>query len=250
VVIGRTVQLSLHTLLTALRDNGGAGPHCIFAGGARYIPAEAATQVSGEALAELAGEGLASGNRLSGDFEDVLHVLERPDRECYAHIRTGDEHFGVLVASRGRTGVTALHQDHHVWLKPADDRDLEAALVAHLPQFPPADFTPFSLPQREFQRRDDDGGGVYDEPESRGYAARELDDVLAAPYYGLGYLHVAHRANGTREVATDTLSYLDIDAGRVGLEMSGPRGSQHIAVFPGEPDRLAARLASVRARLG
>ncbi|WP_162829924.1 ESX secretion-associated protein EspG [Amycolatopsis palatopharyngis] len=249
MVIERTARLSLHTLLTALSGAGCGQPHEVFAGGARYVPPEAARQVNQEALNELADAGLTTGGRPSEAFEDAIHVLARPERECYAHIRTGDEQFSVLVAARGRTAVTALHQDRRVWLNPADDRDLEGTLVAHLPEFPAAGFTTFSLSQRDFRRDENGVTGVYDEPEARSPEARELDDIFSVRHYGFGYLHVARSKDGTRHASVDTLSYLDIDAGRIGLEMSGPRGSQQITVFPGQPATLAARLADLQARV-
>ena len=246
MVLRRQVELTLNTLLTAMKQAGCGEPHPIFAGGLRYVPPSAAAGVNRAAFEELSEFGFTEGNKLTSDFEDVLHILGQPRTEYFAYARDTSEQYGVLVAVRGRTGVTAVCQGERVWLQETGE-DHPGAVVANLPACEPARFTPFSLPQEEFTREEFDD--VYESSPARSREARELDEVFQQPYYGLGEFHAARRANGTRVEAHDTLTYLDLDAGRVAIGMTGQRGNKYITVLPGEPRSLAQRLGSLRAGL-
>ncbi|WP_216210646.1 ESX secretion-associated protein EspG [Amycolatopsis aidingensis] len=243
MAVRHLLELSLDTLLSAMAQTGCGRPHVVFAGGAHYISPEIRAEVDREILDELGSLGLVRGRELTGDFEDTLHLLDRPDTEYYTFIRTGDVQYTALVAAKGRDAVAAAHRDGTVWLGPAEDNDLTGTLAAQLPDFPPAEFTPFSVRQEEFaalERAD-----AYE----RSRDASAMAALLEPPHYGLGYLHVARRAAGGREEASATLSYLDAEAGRIGIELSGPPGNQYLNLFPGDADRLAGKIASIRARL-
>jgi hypothetical protein len=246
VVLRQQVELTLNTLLTAMRQAGCGDPHPIFAGGLRYIPPSAMNGVNREAFEELSEHGFTRGNGVTSDFEDVLHILDRPQTEYFAYARDMTEQFGVLVAVQGRTAITALCQGERVWMQEAGD-DRPSALVANLPKYAPARFTPFSIPQDEFTREEVDD--LYDSSPARSREARELDDVFKQPYYGIGEFHAAARANGTRIEAKDSLTYLDVDAGRVAIQLSGSPGNRYITVLPGELALLGQKVAALRAGL-
>ncbi|WP_410656708.1 ESX secretion-associated protein EspG [Amycolatopsis sp. lyj-112] len=249
MVLGRPVEITLDTLLTAFRHAGRGDPHLIFAGGLRYIPPSSRGGEDRAAFEELGGLGFTAGARLTSDFEDVLHILDRPNTEYYATVRTEAEQYGVLVAVRGRAAVTAICQGGRVWLKSVRTDDRAAALVLNLPEYPAARFAPFSLPQGDFKP----GGGsaLYDdEAESRSRDARRLDEVFDQPYFGVGFIAAAkHPDGGRRTEATDDLTYLDIDAGRVAMHVTGPQRNRYITVLPGEPTLLAQKVAALRACL-
>lgn len=245
-MLRQKVELTLNTLLTALRQIGGGDPHPVFAGGLRYVPPSSMAGVNRAAFEELSEFGFTQGNGFVSDFEDVLYILDRPQTEYFAYVRAKTEQYGVLVAVRGRSAVTAVCQGERVWLQEAGE-DQPGALVAHLPDFQPARFKPFSLSQEEFNREEVDD--LYESSPARSREARELDEVFQQPYYGLGELHAAKRAGGTRTETQDTLTYLDIDAGRVAIAMTGRPGNKYISVGPGEPGSLAQRLGSLRAGL-
>lgn len=248
MVLGRPVEITLDTLLTAFRHAGRGDPHLIFAGGLRYIPPSSRGGEDRAAFEELGGLGFTEGKRLTSDFEDVLHILDRPNTEYYATVRTEGEQYGVLVAVRGRAAVTAICQGGRVWLKGVRTDDRASALVLNLPEFPPAQFAPFSLPQDDFKR--EGGSGLYDEPDSRSREARRLEEVFDQPYFGVGFFAAAkHPDGGKRTEATDDLTYLDIDAGRVAMHVTGSARNRFITVLPGEPTLLAQKVAALRAGL-
>ncbi|AXB46702.1 ESX secretion-associated protein EspG [Amycolatopsis albispora] len=247
MVIGHRTEISLNTLLTAMRWTGYDHPHLVFAGGERYIPPSASTGLEKAAMDELRDLGFAAGNRLTGDFEDTLHLLNRPPIEYFAHVRTRDESYEILVAGHDRTAVVAVHQDERVWLKPYRGKDAATLLVDHLPSFPAASFTPFTVPRHEMAEANG-VQGIYDEKRSRSPEAKELDEIFSVPHYGSGLLHAARRDyRGDRHQAPSGLSYLDLDAGRVGLASGGPRGNEHIVVLPGDRSRLSEKVASLGA---
>ncbi|MEU9690968.1 ESX secretion-associated protein EspG [Amycolatopsis japonica] len=248
MVLARPVEITLDTLLTAFRHARCGDPHLIFAGGLRYIPPSSRDGEDRAAFEELGGLGFTEGKRLTSDFEDVLHILDRPNTEYYATVRTEAEQYSVLVAVRGRAAVTAICEGNRVWLKGVRTSDRAAALVMNLPEYPPARFSPFSLPQDDFNG--DDGNDLYDEPASRSREARQLDEVFEQPYFGVGFFAAAMRPDGGRRTeATDDLTYLDLDAGRVAMHVSGSPRNRYITVLPGEPTLLAQKVAALRASL-
>ncbi|WP_410650037.1 ESX secretion-associated protein EspG [Amycolatopsis sp. cmx-4-54] len=248
MVLARPVEITLDTLLTAFRHAGCGDPHLIFTGGLRYIPPSSRNGEDRAAFEELGGLGFTEGKRLTSDFEDVLHVLDRPNTEYYATLRTETEQYNVLVAVRGRAAVTAICEGNRVWLKGVRTADRAAALVMNLPEYPPAQFAPFSLAQDDFNGGG--GDGLYDEPESRSREARQLDEVFEQPYFGVGFFAAAMRPDGgKRTEAIDGLSYLDIDSGRVAMHVSGSPRNRYITVLPGEPTLLAQKVAALRASL-
>ncbi|EMD29102.1 ESX secretion-associated protein EspG [Amycolatopsis azurea] len=248
MVLARPVEITLDTLLTAFRHAGCGDPHLIFAGGLRYVPPSSRNGEDRAAFEELGGLGFTEGKRLTSDFEDVLHVLDRPDTEYYATLRTEAEQYSVLVAVRGRAAVTAICEGGRVWLKGVRTADRAAALVMNLPEYPPARFAPFSLPQDDF--KPGEGNELYDEPESRSREARRLDEVFEQPYFGVGFFAAAKRSDGGRRTeAVDGLSYLDLDAGRVAMHVTGAPRNRYITVLPGEPVLLAQKVAALRASL-
>ncbi|RSM71016.1 ESX secretion-associated protein EspG [Amycolatopsis sp. WAC 01375] len=237
MVLARPVEITLDTLLTAFRHVGCGDPHLIFAGGLRYIPPSSRNGEDRAAFEELGGLGFTEGKRLTSDFEDVLHILDRPNTEYYATVRTEAEQYSVLVAVRGRAAVTAICEGNRVWLKGVRTSDRAAALVMNLPEYPPARFTPFSLPQDDFK-------------DSRSRDARWLDDVFEQPYFGVGFFAAAKRPNGEKRTeATDGLTYLDLDAGRVAMHVSGSPQNRYITVLPGDPTLLSQKVAALRASL-
>ncbi|MFG1639496.1 ESX secretion-associated protein EspG [Amycolatopsis sp. NPDC049252] len=233
-------DISLDTLLTALRQAGCGEPHPVFAGGLRYVPPSAARQTSRAAFEELSEHCFTQGDGFTPEFDDVLHLLDRPATEFFAYARDLTEQIGVLVAARGRTAVTAVCQGTRVWLKgvPPDTHPVDA-LVANLPPYRAAEFKPFTLPQQDF--RDAPVSDVFDDAPARSREAQRLDDLLKQPHVGIGQLYAAKQVDGQRTEARDSLSYLDVDAGRVGIGLAG----EYITVMPGDPVVLGRKVAAL-----
>jgi len=219
-------EFSLNTLLTALRQNGSGDPHPVFAGGLRYIPPSAKQHVNREAFEELSELGFTQGDGFTPEFEDILHLIDNPATALHGYARDETAQRGILVAARGRTVVSVVCLGERVELKGVETSP-EDALVANLPIWRPASIKPFSLPQKDFQEPQD-VSDIFDDAPARSREAQELDALLQQPYYGVGQLYA-----GQKE-----LSYLDLDAGRVGITLA----DGYISVLPGEPDELSRRL--------
>ncbi|NBH11852.1 ESX secretion-associated protein EspG [Amycolatopsis sp. SID8362] len=249
-MVRNQVELSLDTLLTAMRQAGCGEPHQVFAGGLRYIPPSSASRVNRAAFEELSEYGFTQGDRFTAEFEEILHLLDRPATEYFAYARDMDEQRGVLVAVQGRSAVAARCQGERVWLKTVSpDNSPVDALIANLPQYAPARFTPFSLLQEEF-RREEEVDDIYDNGPTRSRDARQLDKIFGQPYYGVGQFYAAKRRPGEpRTMTRDSLSYLDVDSGRVAMTLTGSPGHRYISVLPGEPGLLAQKVAGLRASL-
>ena len=91
----------------------------------------------------------------------------------------------------------------------------------------PANIKPFSLPQKDFQEPQD-VSDIFDDAPARSREAQELDALFQQPYYGIGQLYAGHKE----------LSYLDLDAGRVGITLA----DGYISVLPGDPALLSRKL--------
>jgi hypothetical protein len=235
----RTVaDVSLSTLLTALRQAGCGDPHPVFAGGLRYVPPSAQRGTNRAAFEELSEHGFTQGDGFTPEFDDLLHLLGQPATEFFAYTRDSTAQCGILVAVRGRTAVSAVCCGERVRLHHVHpDTDPVDALVAQLPPFPPAPIKPFTLPQREFQG--EEASDVFDDAPARSRAAQQLDALLQQPQHGLGQFYAAR--HGQRLAVRDSLSYLDLDVGRVGLGLA----DGYISVLPGEPGLLGRKLAAL-----
>ncbi|WP_370970331.1 ESX secretion-associated protein EspG [Amycolatopsis sp. cg9] len=219
---------SLDTLLTALRNTGGGDPHPVFAGGLRYIPPSAKNHVNRAAFEELSEYGFTQGNGFTPEFEDVLHLIDRPATELHAYARDLTEQIGILAVATGRTAVTVVCRGNRVELDGVSpDTHLADALVAKLPPGEPAAIKPFTLPQADF-RPDQPVSDVFDDAPARSREAQELDALLQQPHFGVGQL----RTDGK------TVSYLDLEAGRVGIALA----DGFISVVPGAPKQLSGKL--------
>ncbi|WP_328445743.1 ESX secretion-associated protein EspG [Amycolatopsis sp. NBC_00438] len=233
-------ELSLGNLLTAMRQAGCGDPHPIFAGGLRYIPPSARKNTDRQAFEQLSEYGFTQGDGFTPEFDDLLHLLDRPATEFFAYARDQREQIGVLVAVRGRTAVTAVCQGERVWLKgvPPDTHPVDA-LIANLPPCQAADIKPFSLPQQDF--REERGSDVFDDAPARSRAAQKLDDLVKQKHSGLGQFYAAKREEGLRIETEDSLGYLDVDAGRVGIGVA----DRYISVMPGDPVVLGRKVAAL-----
>ncbi|WP_103351832.1 ESX secretion-associated protein EspG [Amycolatopsis sp. CA-128772] len=213
---------SLTTLLTAMRNVGGGDPHPVLAKGLRYIPPSATPRMNREAFEELSPFGFIQGDGFTPEFEDVLHLIDHPGEQFVAHARNTAGQIGVLIAKRSRTAVSLVCRADYVELESVDTHPADA-LVSKLPPCKPAGIKPFSVPQEEFQAKESD---IFDEDRSR--EVQELDALLQRPHLGIGQLH-AHDT---------TVSYLDLEEGRVGIALD----DGYISVLPGAPRQLSQKL--------
>ncbi|EOD67470.1 ESX secretion-associated protein EspG [Amycolatopsis vancoresmycina] len=220
---------SLTTLLTAMRNVGSGDPHPVLAKGLRYIPPSAKKQVDREAFEELSQYGFTQGDGFTPEFEDALHLIGNPAEEFVAYARDTNEQVGVLVANRDRSTISVVCRGEQIELESVSpDTHPADALVSKLPPCRPADIKPFSVPQQDFQKESD----IFDETGSR--EAQELDALFKQPHFGLGQL----------QTGTNTLNYLDLQHGRVGIALA----DGYISVLPGDPELLARKLKAATPR--
>ncbi|MEV5714437.1 ESX secretion-associated protein EspG [Amycolatopsis mediterranei] len=216
---------SLTTLLTAMRNAGCGDPHPVLAKGLRYIPPSAAKRVNREAFEELSPHGFVQGDGFTPEFEDLLHLIGDPAQEYFAYARDTTEQIGVLVAVKGGDKVCVACRGDQVELTDVRTHPADA-LVAHLPGYRPADIKPFSLPQEDFRQHPE--SDIFDDAPARSREAQEFDALFRQPHYGVGQLQTENK----------TVSYLDLDAGRVGIALA----DGYISVLPGAPQALSRKL--------
>jgi len=222
---------SLNTLLTAMRHVGCGDPHPVFAKGLRYIPPSAKGKITREAIEELSPYGFTQGDGFTPEFEDLLHLIDHPAQEYFAHARDTTQQIGILVAGNGRNAVCIVCRGDQVELADVDGHPADA-LVAHLPGYRPADIKPFSLPQEDFQSPPE--SDIFDDAPARSREAQELDALFQQPHYGVGQLQTKNK----------TVNYLDLGAGRVGIALA----DGYISVMPGEPAQLSHKLKAATPR--
>ncbi|SEF31111.1 EspG family protein [Amycolatopsis pretoriensis] len=213
-------DLSLTTLLTAMRDVGCGDPHPVLAGGLRYVPPSAKTRVDRVAFEELSEYGFTQGDGFTPEFEDVLQRIDNPKFYAYARDETGQ--IGVLAT----TGVTVVCRGDRVTLESHDAHPADA-LVANLPPYRPAKIKPFTLSQEDF-KGPQIVSDVFDDAPARSREAQELDAFFQQAHQGLGQLYGDDH----------TVSYLDLDEGRVGIALQ----NGYISVVPGEKAQLSQKL--------
>src|SRR2546423_388882 len=130
-----------------MRNAGCGDPHPVFAGGLRYIPPSAKQLINRHAFEELSQYGFTQGDGFTPEFEDVLHLVDRPARQLHGYARDMTEQIGILVAVRSRAAVVVVCRGDRVELTGlSPDTHPADALVANLPPCRPAPVGPFSLP--------------------------------------------------------------------------------------------------------
>jgi hypothetical protein len=220
-------ELTLTTLLTAMRDVGCGDPHPVFAQGLRYIPPSAKSTVNRAAFEELSHYGFTQGDGFTPEFEDVLHLIDRPKSEFSAYARDTDSQIGILVAAQNRSAVTVVCRGETVELTGVSpDTHPADALVSKLPPYQAAAIKPFSLPQDDFKPQEE--SDIFDDAPARSREAQELDAFFRQPHFGIGQLYAGDT----------TVNYLDLDAGRVGIALA----DGYISVMPGEAKQLSHKL--------
>ncbi|MEV6642007.1 ESX secretion-associated protein EspG [Amycolatopsis sp. NPDC051371] len=226
-------EFTLNTLLTALRNAGCGDPHPVFAQGLRYIPPSATKTTNREAFEELSHYGFTQGDGFTPEFEDVLHLIDRPKTEFFAYARDTASQIGILVAAQNRTAVSVVCRGETVELAEiSPDTHPADALVANLPPYEPAPIKPFSLPQKDFEPHEE--SDIFDDAPARSREAQELDALFRQPHFGLGQLYAG----------TTTVNYLDLTEGRVGVALA----DGYISVFPGEPRQLSHKTKAATPR--
>lgn len=213
-------EFALTTLLAALRDAGCGDPHPVLAGGLRYVPPSAEKRVNRHVFEELSEYGLTQGDGFTPEFEDVLHRIDNP--RFYAYARDESGQLGILSA----TGVVLICRGDRVTIRTLDAHPADA-LVAKLPPYHPANIKPFTLSKEDFagpQTVSD----VFDDAPARSREAQELDALFQQPHLGLGQLYADD----------NTVSYLDLDEGRVGIALQ----DGYISVVPGDGKQLSHKL--------
>lgn len=243
MVLSRTTEVTLSTLLSAFREAKVGDPHPVFAGGTVHVPESLARELGDEARGELSRLGLSDRRgRVTDEFEDVLYALGQADTEYVARYDGAERHYSVVVAVRGRNVVTAVIAGKQVWVKAEDSRQSPAAvLVANLPASRPAQLTTISLSQQELRGEDSEF------PDDRSRTARTVDALLNRPASGRGEVNVAVREQRHRQEVGGVLLFRDLAEGRALFELSGPERNRYITVMPGEDQLFVRKVAALRA---
>ncbi|WP_020663324.1 ESX secretion-associated protein EspG [Amycolatopsis benzoatilytica] len=247
MVLSRTTEITLSTILGAFREVRLGEPHPVFGGGAVHVPESLATELDDEARGELTQLGLSDRRgRVTDEFEDALYALGQADTEYFARYHGEERHYSVLVATRGHNTVTAVVAGEKVWVKAEDSRQSPAAvLVANLPASRPAQLTTISLSQQELRGEDSD------DPGDRSRTARTVDALLNQPASGRGEVNVAVREQGWhRQEVGGVLLFRDLAEGRALFELSGPAQNRYVTVMPGEDQLFVRKVAALRASWG
>lgn len=216
------------------------------------------TYAERDALDAAARDRLAAQDLLDGSgvpdpaLADMLGVLAAPAREVDVRVLSESGAPQQMVAgARGALGVVAwLTDDHGLRLEPADPHDPAAALLARLPDPPPAPGVPMSLPAAALL-----GDGVGPEERARrlrragvsAHHVQRLRAMWAAPPARMATFGVAARdADGMRRRGPRVVVVLDTASGRVAVapHASGAR----ILVRPTDRPRLRAELAALLER--
>lgn len=234
-MLTRPVEISAGTLAWAARSARLGEPHIAVAPPARLVPEGAA---AAEARAELARLGaLDRRGRLDVDLAAALGVLCAPRVEHYGWLDRDGVVLGVVVAAVGRGAVAAVRDGEVVRLRGARPDELAEALVAHLPDVPPARGRAVSVALEDARRS---AGGRPVSPEVD-FAQR----VAALPTTGGGQLYAAVRDGaGRRQAALRPLRYADTIYGRW-LNETSPDGARAL-IAPANPRNLVDRLTRMR----
>ncbi|MGQ0838639.1 ESX secretion-associated protein EspG [Actinokineospora sp.] len=253
-MLRREFRLSRDALVRVIRRENLGEPHPVLSGAQVWLDEADEHAADRRARAELSRIGaLDRDGRLASDFHDALAVVARPKVEFYGWVARADSNFALLAASTGRAGVLLVHEDRDVLIAPAHADALPEALIARLPEFPPARGHSITAPESEFRLRPPtpkDGFGTFRQPKSA-IPAKELRRLVEQPRYGGGQVYAAGREAGSRRCRALALTYLDTESGRwmTYVDTRGP-ADRWIVAAPAGVQAMAGRVRTVGRSLG
>ena len=220
-------EVDLDLLVAALQREGVEKPHTILATTAHWLDDDARRRID---------------ERLTADVQAASKILARPTAECYGWVSTPETSQAILAAARGSEAVLATRTGSTVRLEPIDPDGLIDAVVAQLPNTPPADGRSLNIPATDLEPPQ----GVLDERPSTD--VRMLRTLMARPRTASGQLHVATRDRLNRRRRTpNPLSYLDVREGRW---MTRATADGWVHATPATARLIATTLGRMRRQLG
>ncbi len=97
----------------------------------------------------LAARGLGSPRALDPTLEDLLHVLNRPQKEIDARMWVHDRSVRILAAGKGQAGVLAILDSGNLTLRPAEADGLPREALTALPSAPAGEGHSITLPSAD-----------------------------------------------------------------------------------------------------
>lgn len=248
------VALALTTVLTVVRSRQ-AEPHPVLAGTPTWYDDSALRALDEHARDELARHFLVSSGRTTPEFDDLIDVLVRPDRELYGWIDAvldgRPRRYGVLAVAGYRVGLLVVRDldTDVVVMRSARPSRLVEEFVGQLPDVPAGVGEAVSMPYDDFlvaTTERDEFVGFHVQRDPRVAALREL---LAEPRTGAGNLYTATRSDhNARRRNEHPVNYIDTPSGRW-LTTLRSDGEQLIATARPATRHTIARALELRSTL-
>jgi hypothetical protein len=184
--------------------------------------------------------------RLDVDVAAALTVLCRPNIEYSGWITVDGTTAGVTAAATGRSALLAVGgQDGWVSMRSVGSASLPRTVVAQTPDVGAGRGEPFRVRRADVlafdggQHRPHGGVTVHPVP----LEVRRLHEIASLARTGAGEFRVAVRDGvGRRQVASDTVSYVDTVVGRYATLARMVDGEVEMFIAPADHRALVARL--------
>lgn len=211
-----------------------------------------------QAWCRLQGRGLVDGAHVAPYVEDMLGALSRPTLEVDLRIRTGRHaEQQMLACAAGLVGAVATLTPDGLSVEPASPSGLATALLARLPQHPPAAVNPVTVPAALADRPGgltaEAGVTTLERAGLRPTEARQLAALLGGGMARRAVIGAAARNRiGRRHRVPEVITVLDTDAGRSLVRRRRTReGTEVLLIGPGSRERLTSEVeALVRSATG
>ncbi|MFT7836626.1 ESX secretion-associated protein EspG [Saccharothrix sp. BKS2] len=203
------------------------------------------------AWTDLERRGLGRPVSLDPMLEDLLHLLNRPQREVDGRLWLGRS-VRVLAAAKGQSAVLAVLDDDRLTLRPASSEGLHREALSTLPPLPAGPGHSVTLPSADLDAAaaaaatPDDLVGALTSRGVRPDDAQTLADMFR-DVSSRGQFGVAHRDKwGKRVRPADVVAFFDTPAGRyLQLRRSTPGQQPWSTVSPVDHRRLLHHLESL-----
>jgi hypothetical protein len=249
---GRSVELSVFSLLSVLDKENLGEPHVVFAGGERYVSPRFADVAAQVLQQDLRAAGLGERDDYL-EFVDLLGLVQRAGVEYYGWVTAAEESYSLLAAIAGRSAVFVVRRGERVAFERVEPAGILKLLAYRLPDVRPAVGDSFAVSHVDFHAKARAQGSVMRRAAiARPEVARRLDALLAAPRVSLAKLYSAKRvAGGERVRAAQWLTVLDLARdGRWVLSVGERRGQKWINAAPGSDEVVVARLEELARSVG
>lgn len=197
----------------------------------------------GAANATLSSRGLVHGDRIDPDLERILRLYATGAVSIAVNGMTDRTQLTALAVLGNRHGVLATLREERIALHLLPIDSIVRAVVTTLPPHPPGPGSSVTVTSRPAPTQPPASAAILQQARPRSTNAgsdhQAAQRILARPRHGGGSFLIGTPTRAGRPGPSDTLSWIDTDAGRYAVTTTiGSDGRLHVTYLPADNARI------------